>query len=128
MAGNHTDEMITDHTKLLTQIDERSKSNVKTLDKHGEQIDTLFELHTALNSIETQIKFMAEKIDDIGVDKRLQAKRLELDEKKNAQLIKVLSTMGTKTVREKFEDALIPVILIAIIYTLLEAAKAGALG
>ena len=133
--------LIKDHTTLLTQLDERSKSNVHRLNKLDEKVDELSRVHSTLNSMQTEIKHISEKIDKVGKDaehrKELREKELDAEEKiqkerilaereKNEKLVQALENIGKKSNTEKVVDSLIPVGIVLALYLISIATNGGA--
>lgn len=84
----HTEEYVVAHTALLAEIDSRSKSNVKRLDKLDNQIEVINSLALSLNSL-------AMAVDSQSKDLSLMVKRFDSHEQKIDSLEDKMETKDT---------------------------------
>ena len=88
----HRDEtMIHDHIKLMNDNQNRSQSNTHRLDAHEKKLDELFKVHTALNSMQTEISHISKKLDNIGDVSQLQEQQMELESAYYSDMIQAIT-------------------------------------
>lgn len=125
--GHRDDEMVRQHITIMNNNKNRSESNTHRLDSHDRKIDSLFELHSALKSVQNEIKHISIKMDDLKVDKELHQNNLESQKEQNEALVKAITESNKKTFREKVEDWIVPILLISLTYMVVQAFNDGIL-
>lgn len=60
--------MTKDEIKLITEIDQRSKSNTKRLDEHDKKINELADVHIALTKMDDKVNTIDSDVKEVKAD------------------------------------------------------------
>ncbi|MGM0409253.1 MAG: hypothetical protein ACQEQF_00720 [Bacillota bacterium] len=128
----HDSEMIQGHIKIMNDNKNRSESNTHRLNKHDEKIEELSKVHSALNGIQTEMKHLSKKIDEVKTDKEVMEKNNKLQSEQSKEFIMLIKEASSeiaksnkKTWEDRIADWIVPVILISALYMILQALNAG---
>ena len=124
--NTHRDEkMIHDHIKLMNDNQNRSQSNTHRLDTHEKKIDELSKVHAALSTMQTEIKHISSKMDNIAVDREVHQEQIKIQREQSQALVEAIATSNEKTIRDRIEDWVVPVLLISAMYMVFQAMQGG---
>ncbi|MCF8012230.1 MAG: hypothetical protein K9L56_13220 [Clostridiales bacterium] len=134
LKSKHDNEMIQNHIKIMNNNKNRSETNSEKLAKHEEKIDELQKVHSALTGIRSEMKNLSDKIDEVKTDKEALQEIYESRESQNKQFVNLIKSASKeiaeshkKTWQDRFEDAIVPVILATLIYAIAKAFGAGSI-